>query len=212
MEYLDFLVLAVGGITIFEAARRLYLINLANKLRNAISNMNEEGIQDNCISYKIFYSSGEGSKWSPGIGAAINDRPFVIFILIIITLGVFGAVLTLIASYPKISILIMAIVFSATFHSGPDTISTEERYLEVIVAQDQNKMNGHDLKILTKSINEYRSWPSYQLIFGLAFVTSIFWIESFLFVGFLIILIAGFCVLGSKYSIQKGIFESAPGI
>lgn len=212
MEYVDFLVLGVGCLIIFEAARRLRMISLANKVGTNISNRKEEGIQDNCLSYKILTRPSEGAKWSPGVGAAINNNPFIIFILVIITLGVLGAVLALVSSYPKLSFLITSIVFSLALHSGPDKISNEERYLQIIAVQDPNVLNGHDFRILTKSINEYRSWPQFQLMIGILFASSILWPEWFLFYGFGFILIAGFCYLGSKYSIQKGVFGSAPGI
>lgn len=212
MEYVDFLVLGVGCLIIFEAARRLRLISLANKLGTCISNRNEEGIQDNCLSYKILTRPSEGAKWSPGVGAAINNNPFIIFILVIITLAVFGAVLAYVSSYPKLSLLIISIVFSLALHSGPDKISNEERYLQVIAVQDPDKLNGHDLRILTTNIKEYRSWPQFQLMFGILFASAIIWPEWFFFYGLGFILIAGFCFLGSKYSIQKGVFGSAPGI
>ncbi|MGY5880102.1 MAG: hypothetical protein RTV31_07615 [Candidatus Thorarchaeota archaeon] len=212
MEYLDFLILAVGCLTFFEAARRLDLIVRANRLSENISNRSEDGIQDNCISYKILNSPGDGSKWSPGIGAAISNRPFIIFLLLILALTTFGAVLTLVASYSKMPLLLVAIAFSSMFHSGPDNVSTQERYLETIVFQEPDKMNGHDLRILTENIKAYRSWPWFQLIFGLGFAISVFWSGALMFIGFLVILIAVFYILGSKYSIQKGVFDSASGI
>ena len=212
MEYVDFLVVAVGCIIVIEAARRLNLISLATKVLKNISNKTEEGIQDNCISYKIMTRPSEGAKWSPGIGAAINDKPFIIFMLIILTLGVFGAVLAYVSSYPKVVFLITAVVFALALHSGPDKISNMERYLQIIAVQDTSKLNGHDLRILTTNIKEYRSWPWFQLMIGLVFVSSIFWPDWFLFIGFGFLLLTGFCFLGNKYSIQKGVFGSEPGM
>ncbi|MBY8999216.1 MAG: hypothetical protein KGD60_16025, partial [Candidatus Thorarchaeota archaeon] len=81
----------------------------------------------------------------------------------------------------------------------------------VIAVQDPDELNGHDLRILTKNIKEYRSWPWFQLVFGIVFATSVFWPDWFFFVGFAVILIAGFCFLGSKYSIHRGVFGSEPG-
>ena len=212
MEYIDFLVVAVGCIIFFEAARRLDMVSSATQMSENIENKSEDGIQDNCMSYKILTRPSEGAKWGPGIGSAINDRPFVIFLLIIIALGVFGTALAYIASYPKTAFLIVAIVFALALHSGPDNISNKERYLQVIAAQNPDGMNGHDLRILAKNTKEYRSWPQFQLIFGLAFVSSFFWPDWFYFIGFGLILLAGFCFLGNKYSIQKGVFGSEPGI
>ncbi|TFH08991.1 MAG: hypothetical protein E4H14_05345 [Candidatus Thorarchaeota archaeon] len=212
MEYVDFLVAAVGCIIIFEAARRLRLISSAIKFGENITNKAEEGIQDNCSSYKILTSPSEGSKWSPGIGAAINDRPFIIFLLVILALGVFGGVLAYVSSYPKAAFLIIAIVFALALHSGPDKISNMERYLQVFTVQDPVEMNGHDLRILTYNIKEYRSWPWFQLMFGLVFVSSTIWPDWFFFIGFGFILLTGFCFLGSKYSIQKGVFGSETGM
>ncbi|MHA1135408.1 MAG: hypothetical protein ACTSSE_02880 [Candidatus Thorarchaeota archaeon] len=148
--------LGVGGIIFYEATRRLLLISAAKKLSENISNREEEGIQDNCMSYKILTRPSEGAKWSPGIGAAINDRPFVIMLLIIVALGVFGAVLAYVASYPKTAFLIVSIVFALTLHSGPDNISNNERYLQVIAVQDSDELNGHDFRILTKKFQ--RLW------------------------------------------------------
>jgi hypothetical protein len=212
MEYVDFLVVAVGCIIFFEAVRRLNLISSATKVVESISNKTEEGIQDNCLSYKILTRPSEGSKWSPGIGAAINDRPFIIFMLVILALGVFGAVLAYVSSYPKIAFLIISVVFALALHSGPDKISNMERYLQIIAVQNPDELNGHDLGILTYNIKEYRSWPRFQSMFGLVFASSIFWPEWFFFIGFGFILLTGFCFLGNKYSIQKGVFGSEPGM
>ena len=212
MDYLDFLVLGIGCIILFEGARRYDLVSLATTLGKNVSNKEEAGIVDNSISYKILSRPSEGASWSPGIGAAISTRPFVIFILIILTLTVFGAVLTVVTNYSKVGFLIVAIIFALAYHSGPDNVTNEEQYLQVIVIQDPDKMNGHDLRILAQNINSYKSWPFTQIMFGLIFMTSIFWPEAFLFYGLGFILIIGFLYLGMKYSIQKGVFDSAPGI
>ena len=117
-------------------------------------------------------------------------------------------VITLVVSYTHVGFFVLSLVFCLILHSGPDNISNSERYLQIIVSQDPSKMNGHDLKYLVSNINTYVSWPWFQGIFGLAFATAFIWIDAFMFYGLLLILLAGFCFLGSKYSIQKGIFQS----
>ena len=212
MDYIDVLILGVGSIILFEGARRYDLIRLGNRLSKQITNREEVGIEDNSLSYKILTRPSEGTKWSPGIGAAINNRPFLIFMLIILTLGLFGAVVTYVINYTKIGFLLIAIIFAVTFHSGPDNISNGERYLQVINTQDTNVLNGHDVKFIGNTIKEYRSWPLAQILFGILFMSTIFWPDGFFFYGVGLILIIGFCYLGNKYSIQRGVFDSAPRI
>ena len=183
---------------------------MANTLKDAISDTSESGIQDNSISYKVLWSPSGGTEWSPGIGASLSSRPFFVLILIVLTLTGFGAILSYVPSTSKLLFLFVGIVFVLALHSGPDSITTKERYLTVITSHDPTKMNGHDLRILTTSIIAYRSWPWAQLMFGLAFAGSLLWIDAFLLVGLGIILIAGFIFLGSKYAIHKGVFVEAP--
>ncbi|MBN2228067.1 MAG: hypothetical protein JW779_00625 [Candidatus Thorarchaeota archaeon] len=173
MEYINFLIVGIGCLVLFEGARRLDLVDTAGQFSARILNKNEEGIPDNCVSYKILVSPSEGAKWSPGIGAAIGNRPFALFLLISLSLSIFGALVTYVVSYANVGFFVVAFVFSLALHSGPDKISNSERYLQIIVAQDPSRMNGHDLKFLTRNIKEYRSWPRAQAIFGLIFTTSI---------------------------------------
>ncbi len=211
MEYIDWVTLGIGCLIIFEAARRLNLIRVTSELRGKISNREAEGIPDNCISYKILTSPSEDSKWSPGIGAAIDNRPFAIFLIILLILAGFETLIMYVASYEHVGLFVVAFVFALVLHSGPDKISNAERYLQTIITQDTSKLNGHDYKYLVASINVYVSWPYAQLIFGVAFATAYIWIQALMFYGLLLILLAGFCFLGSKYSIQKGIFYSDYG-
>ena len=208
MEFLDFLILGVGCIIIFEAARRFDLLAQANKMKSSITNTSEDGIVDNCRSYKILWKTDTDAEWSPGVGSVINTMPFVLFMIIILTLVVFGTLLSIVPSYTRMPLLIVGIVFALALHSGPDSFSRKERYLQVIVNEKQDELNGHDLKILTDHTNSYKSWPWFQVIFGLLLATSVFWPDSFYFIGFVIVLISGFCFLGSMYSIHKGVFHS----
>jgi hypothetical protein len=208
MNFISFMVLGIGCIMVIEAARRLNLIARVNRLRRKIVNKSEEGIQDNSVSYKILWNPMDDTKWKPGIGAAINNQPFILFLLIILVLTLLGAIMTLIADYTTVPFLLMTIAFSLAFHSGPDKISISEWYLQIIEHQDPSKLNGHDLKILTKNVNEYSSWPRVQLIFGLLFAMTIFIPNSFIFLDALFILLVGMVYLGSQYSITKGIFSS----
>jgi hypothetical protein len=208
MEYVDFFVVAMGCIILFEGAWRLDMVSRATKSRDKITNRSEEGIPDNCLSYKILNSPTDDTKWNLGVESKINERPMVIFVLIILTLAAFFTILMYSASYPRIVFFILSFIFAIALHSGPDNISNSERYLRIITKQDPEKMNGHDLRFLVKKIKDYRSWPEFQVIFGLLFMSSFLWPDWFFFIGVGIILILGFFFLGSKYSIQKGIFES----
>jgi len=208
MEFVDLFIVAVGCIILFEGASRLDLVSSANKLREKITNRSEEGIPDNCLSYKILNRPSEDAKWNLGIESEINARPMVLFVLVILTLTAFFTILMFSASYPRIIFFIVAIVFALALHSGPDNISNNERYLQIIVRQEPEKLNGHDLKFLTKNINDYRDWPQFQVIFGVLFLSSFFWPDWLYFIGVGIVLLLGFFFLGSKYSIQKGVFES----
>jgi hypothetical protein len=208
MEYVDFFVIAAGCVILFEGARRLDMVSHASKLREKITNRSEEGIPDNCLSYKIMNRPSEESKWNLGLESEINARPMLIFVLVILTLAAFFTILMYSASYPRIVFFILTIVFALALHSGPDHISNNELYLRIIGKQDPEKLNGHDLKFLTKNIKDYRDWPLFQVIFGILFISIFLWPDWFFFIGVGIILLLGFIFLGSKYSIQKGIFES----
>jgi hypothetical protein len=208
MDYITFMVLVVGCIMILEAARRLDLLVHVNRLIEKISNKSEAGIQDNSVSYKILLNPMDDPKWKPRIGAAINDKPFILFLVIILVLTILGGVLTFVADFSEAPILLMILAFSLAFHSGPDNISINERYLQIIVHQNPDELNGHDLKILAKNLNEYNSWPRTQLIFGGLFVLTYFLPSTYLFLLAVFILLAGLVYLGSKYSITKGIFGS----
>ncbi len=212
MDIIDFLILGVGCVTFFEAARRIDLLALVKKQSNNITNRSEIGNQENCISYRMLLNPMSDRDWKPGIGAAINERPFVIFLLIILVLAITSSILALVANYSRMSVLLMVLAFSFAFHSGPDTISAKEQYLEIIVTQDPGKLNGHDLRILTKTAKEYRGWPMVQLLFGLLFATIIFWPDWLFFIEAIFLLLIGLVYLGHKYSITKGIYGSAPGI
>ena len=210
MEFIDLSIVGLGIVLLVEAISRLRLVSMADTLKDAISNTSESGIPDNSISYNILWSPSDGTEWSPGVGAALSSRPFFVMLLIILTLTGFGAILSYVPSTSKLLFLFVGIVFVLALHSGPDPITTKERYLRVIVSQDPGKMNGHDLRILATSIAAYRSWPWAQVFFGLALVSSLLWIDAFLLVGLGIIVIAGFLFLGSKYAIHKGVFVEAP--
>ena len=208
MEFVDFFIVAVGCIILFEGARRLDIVTRATKLRDMVTNRSEEGIPDNCLSYKILNRPAEDAKWNLGIESEINARPMVLFALVILTLAAFFTILMYSASYPRIVFFILTIVFALALHSGPDNISNNEQYLRIIVRQNSEKLNGHDLKFLTKNIKDYRDWPEFQIIFGILFISIFLWPDWFFFIGVGIILVLGFFFLGSKYSIQRGIFES----
>ncbi len=208
MEFVDFFTIAVGCIILFEGASRLDRVSFANKLGEKIANRSEEGIPDNCVSYKILNGPSEDAKWNLGIESEINARPMVLFVLVILTLTAFLTILMFSASYPHLLFFIVAIIFALALHSGPDNISNNERYLRIIVRQDPDKLNGHDLNFLVKNIKDYRDWPQFQVIFGILFISTFLWPDWFFFIGVGIILLLGFIFLGSKYSIQKGIFES----
>ena len=208
MEYADFFIAAVGCIILFEGILRLNLVSRASKLREKITNRSEEGIPDNCLSYKILNRPSDESKWNLGLESEINARPMVLFALVILTLAAFFTILMFTASYPRIAFFILAIVFALALHSGPDSISNNERYLRIIIKQDSEKLNGHDLKFLTKNLKDYRDWPLFQVILGILFLSIFLWPDWFFFIGVGIILLLGFFFLGNKYSIQKGIFES----
>ncbi|PNX52266.1 MAG: hypothetical protein BV458_10440 [Thermoplasmata archaeon M9B2D] len=212
MNFIDFLILGVGCITFFEGARRLDLLALAAKQSEKITNKSETGNQENSLSYRILLNPMSDTNWKPGIGAAINERPFVIFLLIILVLAAISSVLAFVPNYSRMSFLLMVLAFSFAFHSGPDTISAKERYLEIIVSQNPGKLNGHDLRILTKTSKEYHDWPLVQLAFGLLFATTIFLPDWFFFTEAVFLLLIGLVYLGWKYSITKGIYASAPGI
>jgi len=212
MEFVDLFIVAVGCIVLFEGANRLDLVSSANKLRMKITNRSEEGIPDNCLSYKILNRPSEEARWNFGIESEINARPMLLFVLVILTLTAFFTILMFSASYPRIVFFILSIVFALALHSGPDSISNNERYLRIIGKQDPEKLNGHDLKFLAKNIKDYRDWPQFQVIFGLLFISIFLWPDWFFFIGVGIVLILGFIFLGSKYSIQRGVFESSPGI
>ena len=208
MEFVDFFIVAVGCIILFEGARRLDIVTRATKLRDMVTNRSEEGIPDNCLSYKILNRPAEDAKWNLGIESEINARPMALFALVILTLAAFFTILMYSASYPRIVFFILTIVFALALHSGPDNISNNEQYLRIIVRQNSEKLNGHDLKFLTKNIKDYRDWPEFQIIFGILFISIFLWPDWFFFIGVGIILVLGFFFLGSKYSIQRGIFES----
>lgn len=209
MDIIDILILSVGCMTFFEAARRLDLLKLATKLSEKIENRSETGNQENCLSYRIFMNPLSDANWKPGVGAAINERPFAMFLLVILALAFFGSVLSVVSSYSRMPFLLMALAFSFAFHSAPDKITTKELYLQIIVSQDPGKMNGHDWRILSKTIKEYIDWPRVQLIFGLLFATAFFWPNWLFFIVTVVLLIVGLLYLGCKYSITKGIYGSS---
>lgn len=145
-----------------------------------------------------------------GIGAAINERPFVLFLLTVLVLAAIGSLLTLVTSYPRLAFLLMALVLSFAFHSAPDSLTINELYLGIVVSQRPGDLNGHDSRILSGAIKKHSSWPWAQLTFGFLFAVIVFLPNSFFFILTLFLLLTGVMYLGRKYSISKGVFGSVP--
>jgi cytochrome c biogenesis protein CcdA len=130
------------------------------------------------------------TSWKPSIATTINDGPFIIFLLIILVLGILVSTVSLVARYHRILILLIAIAFSLIFHSTPQRLAIEERYMEIITFFEPGKLNSNDRNILMNSAKKCKSWPRMQLIFGLLFATMWLWRESLLFYVIVLILLA----------------------
>jgi len=159
MEFIDLLTLGVGCITFYEAKRRIDLLTPAKDLSKKIEGKCEVAVQDNCISYRILSSPMNAEKWKLGVGATINERSFVLFLLIVLILAVIGSLLTLVTSYPGLAFLLIALVFSYAFHSAPDPLTIKELCLGIVISQEPEDLYGHDSRILSWTLKEYSSWP-----------------------------------------------------
>ena len=212
LEILDFFLIGIGALTLYEGARRLDMIGKANDFRKTFEGAEESGNYENSISYKIMMRPIIQSSWSPGIGSYLNDRPILLALAVVVVLALLGQAIGLAIVYSKLAIVFLGGIFAIALHSGPDRINIEEYYIQNIVNEDPTELNGYDQKYMNTSISEFRGWSMMQGFFGGCILIAAFLPPWLLLADSLLIVILGLVYLGSKYSIQKGVFGEAPRI
>ncbi|RDE12831.1 MAG: hypothetical protein C4K48_09495 [Candidatus Thorarchaeota archaeon] len=83
----------------------------------------------------------DATKWKSGIGAAVNERPLVLFLLIILVLAVIESILSIVTGISRLTFLLMAPVFSPAFHSTPDSLTIRELYLGTVICERPDGLN-----------------------------------------------------------------------
>lgn len=212
MEILDFFLIAIGAVTLFEAATRLDMIRAANEFKKSFLGAQEVGSYENSTSYKIMMKPLNRASWNPGIGSYLNDRPILLFLGVIVILAIAGEAIGLAMVYPKLTIVFLGGVFAIALHNGPDKINIEENYLQQIIDEEITTMNGHDQNYLTAAFSEFRGWSFMQGFFGFCILVAAFLPPWFLLADSILIAVLGLLYLGSKYSIHRGVFGEAPRI
>lgn len=206
VEILDIFLIGLGIITIYEAVQRLRMIGNTREFSEKIKATGTDGNYENSRSYRLLTTPIETVNWSPGIGAYLSERPILIAVIVAIILALFGESVGLMIGYSKVTFVFLAGIFAIAFHSGPDKISIEEHYLQKITKEDQNNLNGHDKEYIRKATSEFRERSFMQCLFGLCFLAAALLPADLFVIDTVFVLIIGFLYLGSKYSIQKGIF------